>query len=205
MCYVYPMKSSLLTRVARRSVLFFVAGLVFSAAAAQAAPETFKIDPAHSTIEFKIRHLGISWVTGIFKEFEGTVVYDEADPSKNSIEVTVKADSVDTSNGMRNDHLKKPEYFNVEKFPTLTFKSSKVEKTKEGEFKVTGDFTLLGVTKPIEVEVEASGPVEGMKKEIRRGGETEFTIKRSDYGMKESVGPVGDEVKITLAFSAVKQ
>jgi polyisoprenoid-binding protein YceI len=199
------MKSSFLTQIGRRTALFFIAGLVFSAVAAQAAPETFKIDPAHSSVEFKIRHLGISWVTGVFKDFEGTVVYDEADPSKNSIEVTVKADSVDTSNSMRNDHLKKPEYFNVEKFPTLTFKSSKVEKTEKGEFKVTGDFTLLGVSKSIVVEVEGSGPVEGMKKEVRRGGETEFTIKRSDYGMKEGVGPVGDEVKITLAFSAIKQ
>lgn len=199
------MRSSFLTQIGRRSALFFVAGLVLSGVAAQAAPETFKIDPAHSSVEFKIRHLGISWVTGVFKDFEGTVVYDEADPSKNSIEVTVKADSVDTGNNMRNDHLKKPEYFNVEKFPTLTFKSTKVEKTEKGEFKVTGDFILLGVSKSIEVEVEGSGPVEGMKKEVRRGGETEFTIKRSDYGMKEGVGPVGDEVKITLAFSAIKQ
>jgi len=203
-CYVFEMKPSIL-RLPLSAGLFLSAALFFATLSVQAAPETYKIDPAHSSVEFKIRHLGISWVTGVFKDFEGTIVYDEEDPSKNVIEVTVKAASVDTSNDTRNEHLKKPEFFDVDKYPTLKFKSTKVEKTPDGKFKVTGDFTLLAVTKSIEVNVEGSGPVQGMKGETRRGGDTDFTIKRSDYGMKEMVGPIGDEVKISLAFSAVKQ
>ena len=189
----------------RPAGLGLVLGLLFSGAFLQAAPETYKIDPVHSSVDFKIRHLGISWVSGIFKEFEGTLIYDETNAAASTIEVMVKASSVDTNSEMRDAHLKKPEFFNVDKFPALTFKSTKVEKLPSGHLKVNGDFTLLGVTKPIEFEVEVSGPVQGMKGETRRGGETEFEIKRSDYGMKEMVGPIGDEAKISLAFSAIKQ
>ncbi len=170
-----------------------------------AAPETFKIDPVHSSVGFKIRHLGISWVNGSFKDYEGQVTLDPEKPETSSVQIAVKAASVDTGNEKRDGHLRNADFFDVEKFPTLTFKSTKVEKTAEGTYRVTGDFTLMGVTKAVTVNFTGTEEVKGMQGETRRGGETSFTIKRSDYGMKNSLGPVGDDVHISLAFSGVKQ
>ena len=181
-------------------------GLVFAAGLGlQAAPETYAIDSVHSSVDFKIRHLGVSWVQGSFGKFEGKVVFDADKAEASSVEVTVQADSVDTRNDGRDKHLKSEDFFNTAKYPTLSFKSTKVEKKAADTYEVTGDFTLLGVTKPLTFTMTTSGPVEGMKKETRRGGETEFTIKRSDFGMSKMVGPIGDDVKISLAFSGVKQ
>jgi polyisoprenoid-binding protein YceI len=173
--------------------------------AVQAAPETFKADAAHSSVGFKIRHLGISWVKGTFKDFEGTAIFDAEKPEMSSVQVTVQAASVDTGNKDRDAHLQKDEFFNVEKFPTLSFKSTKVVKKDGDVYEVTGDFTLMGVTKPVTFTFEASGPIKGMKGETRRGGETEFKIKRSDFGMAKMIGPIGDEVQISLAFEGVLQ
>jgi polyisoprenoid-binding protein YceI len=177
----------------------------FLCGALTAAPGTYKIDPVHSSVGFKIRHLGISWVNGSFKDYEGLVTLDSEKPEASSVQITVKAASVDTGNEKRDGHLRNADFFDVEKFPTLTFKSTKVEKTAEGTYRVTGDFTLLGVTKAVTVEFTGTEEVKGMQGETRRGGETTFTIKRSDYGMKNSLGPVGDDVQIALAFSGVKQ
>jgi polyisoprenoid-binding protein YceI len=171
----------------------------------QAAPESYQIDPVHSTIEFKIRHLGISWVTGSFSTFTGTVMFDEQKPEASSISVTVQAASVDTRNEKRDTHLKSPDYFNIEKFPELSFKSTKVEKLSGNTYKISGDFTLIGVSKPVTFELTGTELVDGMQGEKRRGAETTFSIKRSDYGMKTMLGPVGDDVLITLAFSGIKK
>lgn len=169
-----------------------------------AAPETYKIDPVHSSVGFKIRHLGVSWVNGSFKDFEGQVAFDPDKPENSSVNVNVKAASVDTGSDKRDTHLRKPEYFGVDKYPTLSFKSTKVEKAGPNLYKVTGDFTLLGVTKSVTFDFAATDEVKGMQGEIRRGGETEFVLKRSDFGMKEMIGPIGDEVRVSLAFSGIK-
>jgi polyisoprenoid-binding protein YceI len=186
--------------------LFSVLGLcVLSSSMLVAAPERYKIDTTHSSVSFKIRHLGVSWVQGVFKDYEGEVLFDPEKPEASSVTVTVKAASVDTGNEKRDNHLRNADYFHVEKFPTLSFKSTKVEKTGENRYKVTGDFTLLGVTKPLVVDFIATDEIEGMRGEKRRGGETSFTIKRSDFGMKQSIGPIGDEVHVSLSFAGVKE
>jgi polyisoprenoid-binding protein YceI len=186
--------------------LFYVLGLcVLSSSVLVAAPERYKIDTTHSSVSFKIRHLGVSWVQGMFKDYEGEVLFDPEKPEASSVTVTVKAASVDTGNEKRDNHLRNADYFHVEKFPTLSFKSTKVEKTGENRYKVTGDFTLLGVTKPLVVDFIATDEIEGMRGEKRRGGETSFTIKRSDFGMKQSIGPIGDEVHVSLSFAGVKE
>ncbi|MDX6766626.1 MAG: YceI family protein [Candidatus Methylacidiphilales bacterium] len=189
-------------KITRFSALILLPLLLVSPAVA--APQVFKIDPVHSSVGFKIRHLGISWVTGSFKEFEGQVSFDPEKPEASSVVVTVQAASVDTGSAKRDAHLKKPELFNVEKFPTLSFKSTKVEKTGDNTYKVTGDFTLLGTTKPLTVEFTGTDEVKGMQGETRRGGETTFVIKRSDFGMNYSIGPIGDDVQVSLAFSGIK-
>jgi polyisoprenoid-binding protein YceI len=178
--------------------------VAFGASSLEAA-ETYKADVAHSNLSFKIRHLGISWVNGSFKDFEGAAVFDAEKPENSSVQVTAKAASIDTANKDRDKHLSSADFFNVEKFPTLNFKSTKVTKKADDLYEVTGDFTLLGVTKPITFEFTTSGPVQGMKGETRRGGETTFKLKRSDFGMTKMVGPIGDDVQVSLAFEGIKQ
>jgi polyisoprenoid-binding protein YceI len=189
----------------KKFLLSLVVGLVvLSAGYVQAATETYQLDPAHTNLGFKIKHLGISWVSGSFKKFEGTVVVDTDTPANSKIKVTVEANSVDTGNTKRDTHLNSPDFFDTAKFPTLSFESTKLTDKGQGVFEVEGNFTLHGVTKPVTITLNTAGPV-SMQNQTHRGGDTEFTIKRSDYGMDKMVGPVGDEVKISLSFEAIKQ
>ena len=165
--------------------------------------DSFKIDPVHSSVIFSTKHNGVSDFYGAFKEVSGTVAFDAADPSKSSVELTVPVESVDTRNDKRDQHLKSPDFFNAKQFPTLTFKSTKVEANGD-TYKISGDLTIHGVTKPITVEFK-KGPESKGGKEIRGGGETRFTIKRSDYDMKFMTGPVGDDVNIIVSLEGVKQ
>lgn len=168
------------------------------------AADTFEIDPVHSSVLFKIRHMNLADFYGRFNEIKGTVSFDRENPGKSSVTAEVPVERVDTHNDKRNQHLKSPDFFNVKQFPTITFKSTKVEKDGE-DFKVTGDFTLHGVTKSITVEFEKVGEGKGMQGETRAGGKTEFKIKRSDYGMNFMTNAIGDEVEITLSLEAVKK
>ena len=141
---------------------------------------------------------------GRFNDVSGTVVLDKADPSKSSVELTIPVESVDTHNEKRDQHLKSPDFFNAKQFPVMTFKSKQVESSGD-TYKVTGDFTLHGVTKPLTLEIKKVGEGKGMEGEIRGGGETHFTIKRSDYGMNFMQGPLGDEINIVVSLEGIKQ
>jgi polyisoprenoid-binding protein YceI len=168
------------------------------------AADTFKIDPVESSIVFSVMRYGVSNFYGRFNDVSGTVVFDKADPSKSSVELTIPVKSVDTHNEKRDQHLKSPDFFNAKQFPVMTFKSKQVESSGD-TYKVTGDFTLHGVTKPLTLEIKKGGEGKGMEGEIRGGGETHFTIKRSDYGMNFMQGPVGDEINIVVSLVGVKQ
>ena len=135
---------------------------------------------------------------------KGTVVFDQADPSKSSVDLTIPVESVDTKNEKRDQHLKSADFFNAKQFPVMTFKSTKVEGSGD-TYKVTGDLTLHGVTKPLTLEIKKGGEAKGMEGEIRGGGETKFAIKRSDYGMNFMQGPLGDEINIVVSLEGVKQ
>ena len=173
---------------------------------AQAEVINYEIDAVHSSVDFKIRHLGITWVRGSFNEISGQVHFDAEKPEKSQIEVEVKAASVNTRNEGRDKHLRSEDYFNVDAFPAISFKSSSLKKQKDGTYKMTGNLTLLGVTREITTTLTDSGEVDGMHGEKRRGGEmADMVIKRSDYGMKKMVGPIGDEVHLFLAFAAVRK
>ncbi len=169
-----------------------------------AASDTYKVDPVHSSVMFSIKHAGVTDFHGSFNEITGTVVFDAADPSKSSVELTVPVESVDSRHPKRDAHLKSPDFFNAPKFPAITFKSTKVEGSGD-VFKVTGDFTLLGVTKSITVDFKRGPEGKGMQGEIRGGGETRFTIKRSDYGMTFMPDALGDEVALVVSVEGVKQ
>ncbi|MEY2487059.1 MAG: hypothetical protein QOH39_2707 [Verrucomicrobiota bacterium] len=181
-------------------VLALIRAFVLSANAA----DTFKIDPAHSSVVFSVQHLGVSNLYGRFNDISGTVVFDKDNPSKTSVEVSVAVDSLDTHFPKRDQNLKSPDYFDAKQFATITFKSKKVEGAGDA-FKVTGDFTLHGVTKPLTVDFKKVGEGKGVQGEPRAGGETRFTIKRSDFGMNFQQGAVGDDVTIILSVEGVKQ
>jgi polyisoprenoid-binding protein YceI len=166
--------------------------------------ETFKIDPVHSSIVFGIKHLGVTDFYGRFNDVSGKAVFDKEDPSKSSLEISIPVESVDTKNEKRDQDLKGPDFFNAKQFPVMVFKSKKVEGSGD-TYKVTGDLTLHGVTKPLTLEIQRGAEGKGMEGEIRGGGETHFSIKRSDFGMNFMQGPLGDEVKVILSLEGVKQ
>ncbi len=166
--------------------------------------DTWKVDSVHTTTSFKVQHFGAGRFMGRFNETTGTINWNDADPTKSTIEVEVKVDSIDTHDAGRDKHLKSDEFFGVKQFPKITFKSTKVEKDGE-KFKVTGDLTLHGETHAVTAPFEITGKGKGMKGEERVGGEATFKIKRSEWGMKGMVGPIGDEVEITIGIEAVKE
>jgi polyisoprenoid-binding protein YceI len=182
----------------------FVLAVLLSAAGLTAHADTFKIDPVHSSMAFSIKHLGVSDFYGRFNEISGQVIFDKDDPSKNSVEVTIPTESIDTKNEKRDQHLKSPDFFNAKQFPTIVFKSKSVEGSGD-TYKATGDLTLHGVTKPLTLDIKRGPEGKGMEDEIRAGGETRFTIKRSDFGMNFMQGALGDEVTIFLSLEGVRQ
>jgi polyisoprenoid-binding protein YceI len=176
--------------------------LLSEAAAAQAVQ--YEIDPVHSSAQFSVRHMMVSNVRGEFAKVTGTVVYDPKNPKASSVEATIDATTVNTHEPRRDEDLKGPNFFDVAKFPTLTFKSKKVEKAGEGKLRVTGDLTIHGVTKQVVLDVEGPSPEAKMGANIKSGASAATTINRKDFGLVwnkalETGGVlVGDEVKITL-------
>ena len=175
-------------------------GLVSTFANAQVVQ--YKIDDSHSKVGFEVSHLVISTVEGKFDKFEGKFEFDPKDFSKTVLDASVKAASVNTANAKRDEHLRSDDFFDTKKFETISFKSKKAEKTGDKSFKLTGDFTLKGVTKSVQFDVTYKGIVKGFKGNvIAFAGET--TINRQDFNVKFNkaieAGPVvGDEVKIKL-------
>jgi polyisoprenoid-binding protein YceI len=188
----------------RRLLLTLVAALAL-AASASAQVETWKIDPNHTASQFAVRHLAISTVRGQFTKTTGTVTYDPKDPAMTMIDVTIDAASVDTRVEPRDQDLRSPNFFDVEKYPTLTFKSKRTEAAGPGKLKITGDLTIHGVTK--EVVLDVDGPSEPMKdpRGNRHMGALATTkINRKDFGVSGLPAVVGDEIAITIDAELIK-
>jgi polyisoprenoid-binding protein YceI len=171
---------------------------------AQAA-DTYQVDPVHSSVLFKVRHLNVADVYGRFDDLSGTVTLDPANTADDSLDLQIKTDSIDTHNDKRDQALKSPDFLNVKQFPTVTFKTTKVEKAGDDTYKVTGNLTLRGVTKPLTVEFKKTGEGKGPQGEFRAGGETQFTIKRSDFGMNFMQGVAGDDVTLIISLEGIKK
>ena len=192
--------------VSLAAVLLLVVGLPALAA------DTFVVDKGHSEVGFQVTHLGINKVRGRFNDFEGQIQVDAAKPDASSVQFAIKAASVDTGHQKRDADLKAPGggFFESDKYPTITFKSTKVEPKGKDLYNVTGDFTLHGVTKPLTLPVKALGPITDPWGNTKYGFETEATINRKDYGMTwhevmDAGGlVVSDEVKITIQIEAAK-
>jgi polyisoprenoid-binding protein YceI len=165
----------------------------------------FQIDAVHSSVNFRVKHLGVSYNYGRFNSISGTVNFDEKAPEKSSIEVEIKSESVDTNNPGRDKHLKSPDFFNAKQFPTITFKSTSVKKTADRMLEVTGDLTLHGVTKSIKANAEMVGSAKDPRGGgLRTGFDAMFKVKRSDFDMKFMLDGIGDEVDIHMGLEAVR-
>jgi polyisoprenoid-binding protein YceI len=173
-----------------------VVGLCSVAGQALAADE-YEFDMVHSSVTFKARHLDISWIHGRFNDISGKFSIDRQDPTKSKFLLTIKADSVDTNNKARDEHLRQPDYFDTKQFPTIEFKSTAV-KAISGGYEVTGDFTMHGKTKSITLKMEGGKEID-WKGTKRVGFASELKLKRSDFGFDASqIGPIGDEAIIII-------
>jgi polyisoprenoid-binding protein YceI len=170
----------------------------------------YKIDPAHSIIGFAIRHLEINWVEGRFKDFTGTIHYDEKDVTKSSVEFTAKVESIDTGVAARDKHLRTADFFEVEKFPEMSFKSTSVERKGKNNYVLHGDLTLKGVTKPVALPFTITGAIKDSGGNTRFGINAQTKINRRDYGftwgkaMENGGFDIGNEVTIELQLEALK-
>ena len=168
---------------------------------------TWKVDPVHSSVEFHVKHLGIATVKGVFKDFEGTL---EVGPEGVSAYGSVKVESVDTREPQRDGHLRSPDFFDAEKYPEITFKSTAIRPIDDDEFEIEGDFTIHGVTQTLKLKATLEGTETGMQGDERVGISATAQINRSDYDMKFNMAlgsgnvVVSDKVKILLEISAVK-
>lgn len=179
---------------------------------ALAATTTWQIDPAHTAAGFAVKHLMISTVRGQFKGVNGTVNWDDQDISKSTIDVTIDAKTVDTSEPKRDEDLRSEKFFDTTKYPTITFKSKKVENVSAGKLKVTGDLTIRGVTKEVVLDIEGpSNQVKDPWGNTRVAASATTKINRQDYGVKWNANVdgggvvVGDEVNITIDLEMIQK
>jgi len=181
-----------------RYVMIFIAALAMAASAA-AQVGNWQIDPAHSSAQFSVRHLGVSTVRGAFMKVSGSAKYDAADPSKGSLDATIEATSVDTRVEMRDNDLRSPNFLDVAKYPTITFHSKQTKAAGAGKLQITGDLTIHGVTKEVVLDVDGpTAPIKDPWGNQRFGASATTKIKRQDFGVNGAPGIVGDEITITI-------
>ena len=194
-----------------KRIIAAVATIFALALPAVAPAATWTIDPDHSNVGFKVRHLMVSNVRGNFEKHVGTVEINDRDITKSTVSVTVDTASLNTNVAKRDAHLRSPDFFDVVKYPTMTFVSKKVVRAGQDRLKITGDLTLHGVTREVVLDVE--GPSQESKDpwgNIRRGASASTTVNRKDFGLLwnktlETGGVVvGDDVTITLEIEMIK-
>jgi polyisoprenoid-binding protein YceI len=166
---------------------------------AAAATTTWQIDPAHSSAQFAVKHLMISTVRGAFTSVKGSIQLDDKDITKSSVEVTIDVNSVDTRQPDRDKDLKSDHFFDADHFPTITFKSKKIEQVSPGKLKVTGDLTIRGATKEVVLDVDGpTAPIKDPWGNQRIGVNASSKITRQDFGITYGPGMIGDEISITI-------
>ncbi len=188
-----------------RILIFFSAVLL--GVSAHAELEKYKIDPTHTSVVFKVNHLGFANVYGMFPAVEGSFTVNDAKPEESKIEVKIKADSITTNEAKRDKHLKSPDFFSVKANPTITFKSKSVKKSAEGMYKITGDLAMNGETKQVSFDLKRGRTGKDPWGATRTGGETSFKVKRSDFKMNYMQGEnqVGDEVELIVSLEGIRE
>jgi polyisoprenoid-binding protein YceI len=183
---------------------------VFAFVASVASAEEWSIDPAHTRIGFSVPHMVVSDVEGRFHDVKGKVDIDDADLTKSAVELTIAAGSIDTASADRDKHLKGPDFFDVTKYPNLTFKSTKVVKAGKSKYKVTGDLTIRDVKKSVTLDVNVSEPVMSPWGKLVRAVKVDGKINRRDFGLNWNKAldkggvVVGDDVTLDLRFELNK-
>ncbi len=176
-------------------------------ATSSALADDYKIDKkgAHAFIQFKISHLGYSWLWGRFNDFDGSFSYDEKDPAASKVSVTIKTASVDSNHAERDKHLRNADFLEVSKYPEAKFVSTKYTDKGNGKASITGNFTLHGVTKEIVIDSTHIGAGDDPWGGYRRGFEGKTRIALADYGIKKNLGPASAELDLILAVEGIRQ
>jgi polyisoprenoid-binding protein YceI len=193
-----------------KSVFAILVCLTLAAAArAGAQTQTWTIDPNHSAAQFAVRHLLVSTVRGQFDKVSGTIQYDGKDVKSLSVNVSIDAKTVDTRVAARDNDLRSEKFFDVEKYPTITFVSKRVQPVDAGHFKLIGDLTMHGVTKEVALDVEGPSPALKQGRLLRTGASATTKINRHDFGLHynkvtEGAAVVGDDITITLDVEATR-
>lgn len=179
--------------------------MILAAGMSSAFAGTYQIDPVHTTVIYRIKHLSSSYSYGRFDGPTGSFEYDPAAPERSTFELTLNVDTINSGNEARDKHLKSPDFFNAKQFPTITFKSSSVKKVADDKLEVTGDVTLHGVTKSVTVPLDIVGTAKGMQGETRTGFEGVIEVKRSDFGMTGLAQAVGDDVRLIISIEGIQK
>ncbi len=179
-----------------------IALMLLTSTLSLAASTTYKVDPVHSFVIFRIKHMDVGHVYGRFNEPNGTITIDDADPAKSSFTLELQVQKVDTGVQKRDDHLRSSDFFNAKQFPTIKFASKEVRKSDKG-YEVTGDLTMHGITKSITINLEQTGQAAMGQRQLI-GFESTVDLKRSDFGIKFMLGPAADDVRLIISLEAGK-
>jgi polyisoprenoid-binding protein YceI len=198
------------TQCVRTALVLVVSGVLFgSIASAQTAK--WALDRSHSGLAFSVAHMVVSETTGRFDDFSVMMMSDKDDFSDAKIDVAIKVESVNTDDKKRDGHLKSPDFFDVAKFPTMDFKAKELKQVGDKKYKLSGDFTMKGVTKPVELDVRLGGIMKDKQGRTRAGFKVTGTINRQDFGVKwnsmldNGGAVVGDEVELRANLEMIKQ
>lgn len=188
----------------RKRFLIALAALAFCLPSFAAAADNYEADPVHSSVVFRIKHVDVAYFWGRFNGIKGNFMLDAEKPENSALQFQVEVKAIDTGNAKRDEHLRSPDFFNAAQFPTISFKSTSVKKAGD-RYEVTGDLTMLGVTKPLTVSLEKTGEADTKQMGHRMGFETTFTLKRSEWGMTKFMEMLGDEVKMVVSVEGQKK
>jgi polyisoprenoid-binding protein YceI len=188
-----------------KSIIFLAAIALTLGVPAMAQSTQWQLDPAHSSAQFAVKHMGISTVRGTFTKLSGTAQYDSASPKNDAVNVTIDTASVDTRVEMRDNDLRSDHFFDVQKYPTMTFKSTKVESPAPDKLQITGDLTIRGITKPVTLDVDGpSKPVNDGHGHLHVGVSATGSVDRTAFGMTGYQGMVGNEIQLTIDAELVR-
>ncbi|AWP33331.1 MULTISPECIES: YceI family protein [Pantoea] len=180
------------------------ASLLLSSMTANAADYKIDKEGQHAFIQFRIQHLGYSWLYGTFKDFDGSFTFDEKNPAADKVDVTINTSSVDTNHAERDKHLRSADFLNTSKNPQATFTSTEVKKEGD-ELKITGNLTLNGVTKPVTLEAKMLGEGKDPWGGYRAGFEAEGEIALKDFNITKDLGPASQKVQLMISVEGVRQ
>ena len=193
--------------VMKKAALVTAAMMMSSLALAAQPAGTYQFDKqgAHQFVMFKISHLGYSWLYGRFNDFNGSFTVDAENPENSKVEATIQTASVDSNHAERDKHLRNDDFLDVDKYPTATFKSTSIEQTGEDTAKITGDFTLHGVTKPVTLDAKMIGYGDDPWGGYRMGLEASTMLKLSDFGITKNLGPASETVEIIISVEGIRK